>query len=280
MLVERVVDPVMLLRPFPTAGRAPADADPMFRENVAEGVVPRFPAAVFPVPRLPMLPALPELRADMPAPERPGAAPKRAPDCGTPDLPPFMPNDREPKLRFPPTPGLENERGPAPPGRPEGRPPPLKLGWLPPPPKCPPPPPPPWKPPPPPPCPPPPCCANAGAGAQAITSAALSAKISFKKLEFFILISLPTSEPQPKCSSAVIPHLIPAVYDRLQLIKSFICRAFTPTKSLYGLYNTEPAIKFRSFLASVAEALGRKPQFCDFTSVESRAAPGKVSSVV
>src|SRR6202046_5899388 len=68
-----------------------------------------------------------------------------------------MPYDREPYARFPLAPGLENDRGADPPGRP----PPLKLGWLPPPPWKPPPPPPPWKPPPPPPWkpppPPPPC---------------------------------------------------------------------------------------------------------------------------
>jgi hypothetical protein len=40
---------------------------------------------------------LPELRADMDEPERPGAAPKRALEGGAAaDLPPFMPFDRAP----------------------------------------------------------------------------------------------------------------------------------------------------------------------------------------
>jgi hypothetical protein len=114
MLVERVADVAVPPRLLPaTAGRAPPDGDPEFRENVEEGAA-RFPAAVFPVPRLPIAPVLPELRA-MDEPERPGAAPKRAPEGGAADLPPFMPFDRAPKERFPPAPGLENERDGAPP---------------------------------------------------------------------------------------------------------------------------------------------------------------------
>jgi hypothetical protein len=89
---------IVALRPSPTAGRAPPGGeDPAFRENVDEGVPARFPAAEFAVPRLPMVPVLLELRADMEDPDRPGAAPKRAPEGGAAaDLPPFMPYDRDP----------------------------------------------------------------------------------------------------------------------------------------------------------------------------------------
>jgi hypothetical protein len=85
MLDDRVAELIVPLRLFPpTAGRAPADADPVFRENVDVPVDPRFPAAVFPVPRLPVFPVLPEFRADIDEPERPCAAPAA-------DLPPFAP---------------------------------------------------------------------------------------------------------------------------------------------------------------------------------------------
>jgi hypothetical protein len=85
MLDDRVAELIVPLRLFPpTAGRAPADADPVFRENVDVAVDPRFPAAVFPVPRLPVFPVLPEFRADIDEPERPCAAPAA-------DLPPFAP---------------------------------------------------------------------------------------------------------------------------------------------------------------------------------------------
>src|ERR1700735_3736363 len=198
-----------------------------------------------------------------------------------------MPYDREPYARFPLAPGLENDRGADPPGRP----PPLKLGWLPPPPWKPPPPPPPGKPPPPPPgnpppppppCPPPPCCANAGAGAQAITSAALSTKINLKKLEFFILVPLPTSILLPREPPSVIQRLIPAAYDRLQLVKPCICRAFTPAKGLYGLYNTKVPIKFRSFLARVnpASSLNLRRHFSPLKDVKIITLPGVKQEVV
>jgi hypothetical protein len=84
MLVERVLDAIVVLRLFPpTAGRAPADAEP---------TIPRLPATVLLVPRLPIVPVLPEFRAVILAPDRPGAAPKRALEGGAAaDLPPFMP---------------------------------------------------------------------------------------------------------------------------------------------------------------------------------------------
>ncbi len=85
MLDDRVAELVVPLRLFPpTAGRAPADADPVLRENVDGAAEPRFTAAVFPVPRLPVFPALPEFRADIEEPERPCAAPAE-------DLPPYVP---------------------------------------------------------------------------------------------------------------------------------------------------------------------------------------------
>lgn len=74
-------------RPFPavTPRAPPEEAEPKFRENVAGGVPARFPAAVFPLPRLPIAPAFPEFRAVIDEPGRPA-----------PNLPPFMPLDREP----------------------------------------------------------------------------------------------------------------------------------------------------------------------------------------
>ena len=113
---------------FETAGEKPPrpapllEADePEFRENVDEDVDPRLPAPLFTAPRLPMLPEFPKLRADVEGPDRPGAAPKRAPDC---PRAPGAPNPRF--IALPP--GLENDRGAIPPGRPEGRAPPPKLG--------------------------------------------------------------------------------------------------------------------------------------------------------
>ena len=95
MLVERVADPAVPVVPA-TAGRAPPDGDPEFLENVEDGAGARFPAAAVPVPRLPVAPVLPELRADADEPERPCAAPKRALEGGTAaDLPPFTPFGRE-----------------------------------------------------------------------------------------------------------------------------------------------------------------------------------------
>jgi hypothetical protein len=85
MLDDRVAELVVPLGLFPpTAGRAPADADPVLREYVDVAVEPRFPAAVFPVLRLPIFPVLPEFRAVIDEPERPCAAPAA-------DLPPYVP---------------------------------------------------------------------------------------------------------------------------------------------------------------------------------------------
>jgi len=97
ILVERVADvAVPLWLVAATAGRAPPDGAPEFRENVEDGAAARFPADAAPVPRLPVAPVLPELRAAMDEPERPGAAPKRALEGGVAALPPYMPFGREP----------------------------------------------------------------------------------------------------------------------------------------------------------------------------------------